>query len=127
MLISEDIPFADAAGEHRKRLGVDDRSNEFAGVEAEEAGDVKLGKLRFQLDYGVVLKNLQLGMPLRESQVKWVESFTDSAFRMGSKSGLRYWNCPAARRLEPKQARKFARTTKVTWLDPDSERVRLAS
>ncbi|MEC8555965.1 MAG: hypothetical protein VXZ82_13230 [Planctomycetota bacterium] len=61
--VSDNIPFPGAASELGKWLGVDDWSNGIAVVEGEEVGKVKLGNLPFQIDSGLVLKNLQLAKP----------------------------------------------------------------
>ncbi|MEM7560464.1 MAG: DUF4350 domain-containing protein [Planctomycetota bacterium] len=114
LLIADHMPFPGAASKLGKRLGIDDWSNGFAGLESEDgAGNVKLGNLRFQEDSGLVLKSLQLGKPFRETEIKWVESFTGSAF-LSSQEWLPVMELPpTARSLEPNQAWKFNSTTKV--------------
>lgn len=110
LLIADHMPFPGAAGILGKRLGIDNWSNGFAGLGGEEAGNVKLGNLRFQVDSGLVLKNLQLGKPFRENEIKWVESFTGSAFRT-NQEWLPVMELPStAKSLEPKQAWKFTTT-----------------
>ena len=113
LLIADHMPFPGSAGDLGKRLGIDDWSNGFAGLNDGEAGNVKLGNLRFQIGPGLELKNLRLGKPFREKEIKWVESFTGSAFRTGPE-WLPVLKLPSgARSLEPKQAWKFSPTTKV--------------
>lgn len=113
LLIADHMPFPGAARELGKRLGIDSWSNGFAGVPKGKAGQVTPGPLRIEPQAGLNLAPMSLRSPFREKEIKWVVSFTGSAFQ-GNELWKPVMTLPKNTvSLEPREAWKFDNGTKA--------------